>query len=488
MTIPAQPTNSNTSGSGAPRSAFPDGFVWGAATAAYQIEGGATEDGRTASIWDTFSHTPGAVENGDTGDIAADHYHRMPADVALMKDLGLQSYRFSTSWSRILPGGGTRVNAAGLDFYSRLVDELLAAGISPLLTLYHWDLPQELQDAGGWNNRDTAERFADYATVVGRALGDRVPAFTTLNEPWCSAYLGHSLGTHAPGLHDDALALDAAHHLLLAHGRGVAALRAVLPAAARVSITLNLAVVRPDSDSGEDRAAAVLADGLANRIFLEPIVHGRYPGDVQAATAQITDWSFVHDGDLDVIRAPLDVLGVNFYSPTRVAALTPEREAEINRGGGDVHGGDRPSRYPGSDRIVVMPQEGPYTAMGWRMEPASLTTLLLRLRDDYPGLPLMITENGAAFDDEVSADGSVHDVRRIDYLSEHIGAVGSAIRQGADVRGYYVWSLMDNFEWAFGYSRRFGIVYVDYPTQDRTWKDSAYWYRALIAENGLGTG
>lgn len=471
-----------------PARTFPNGFIWGAATAAYQIEGAVDEDGRTPSIWDTFSREPGRIANGDTGDVAADHYHRMPADVALMQQIGLQSYRFSTSWTRIQPHGGDAVNAAGLDFYSRLVDELLAAAITPVVTLYHWDLPQELQDAGGWNNRDTAERFADYAAAVGRALGDRVPTFTTLNEPWCSAYLGHATGVHAPGVSDNARALDAAHHLLLAHGRGVSALRSVLPSAAQVSITLNLSLVRAHSDSEQDRAAATLADGLANRIFLEPIVDGRYPSDLMEGTADTTDWSFVREGDLAAINVPIDLLGVNYYSPARVAAVTPEITAQLATDGArDRHPANGPVRYPGTDRIVSMPQEGPYTAMGWRIEPDSLRQLLMNVHARYPDLPMMVTENGAAIDDEVSSDGAVHDVRRIDYLTGHIAAVGEAIAQGADVRGYFVWSLLDNFEWAYGYAKRFGITYVDYPTQQRILKDCAYWYRAVIAANAIPT-
>jgi beta-glucosidase len=451
-----------------PRS-FPAGFTWGSATAAYQIEGAVNEDGRGRSIWDTFSHTPGKTFNGDTGDVACDHYHRVDDDVALMADLGLPSYRFSVAWPRVLPDGAGTVNQAGLDFYSRLVDTLLEHGIEPLATLYHWDLPQQLQDAGGWTVRDTALRFAEYAELVGRALGDRVPTVTTLNEPWCSAYLGHATGEHAPGLTDLAAAYAAVHHLNLAHGLGAAALRSVLPPAGRVSLTLNLANARSASSSPEDLNAARHADGVANRVFLDPVFRGSYPQDVLDDLAGVTDFGFVEDGDLAAIATPLDVLGINYYSPALIAAP----------GRGDAH------PYPGTVRAVTVPQPGPYTAMGWSIDPGSLTELLLRVHRDLPGVPLMITENGAAFEDVVSADGSVHDHDRIAYLRGHLGAVLDAIEQGVDVRGYYAWSLMDNFEWARGYAKRFGIVRVDYDTQERIVKDSGRWFGRVIAANAL---
>ena len=467
--------------------AFPPGFVWGAATASYQIEGAASEDGRTPSIWDTFSHQPGHIVNGDTGDVAVDHYHRMPEDVALMAQLGLQSYRFSTSWSRILPNAGTTINPAGIDFYSRLVDELLGAGITPLITLYHWDLPQELQDAGGWANRETAQRFADFATVVAEALGDRIATWTTFNEPWCSAYLGYSAGVHAPGITDHASALSAVHHLNLAHGLGASALRAALASDRQVSITLNLANVRAASDSAADIAAARLAEGLSNRVFLNPILDGSYPQDVIDDTAETTDWSFVHDGDLTAINQPLDVLGVNYYTPALVAAATDElRSAQAGRYANDPEREPGPTAYPGTDRVYSVPQDGPHTDMGWRIEPDSLRELLVYVHDLYPNLPLAVTENGSAWADVVSADGAVHDQDRIDYLEGHLAAIQAAIASGVNVRAYYAWSLLDNYEWAFGYAKRFGIVHVDYATQVRTIKDSGYRYRDIIAANGLG--
>ncbi|HEY2297591.1 MAG TPA: GH1 family beta-glucosidase [Jatrophihabitans sp.] len=461
---------------------FPPGFVWGSATASYQIEGAVHEDGRGPSIWDTFSHTPGKTLDGDTGDVACDHYHRMPQDVALMADLGLAAYRFSIAWPRIVPTGSGAVNQAGIDFYSRLVDELLAKGIAPVATLYHWDLPQPLEDEGGWTNRATAERFAEYASVVGEALGDRVHTITTLNEPWCSAYLGYSAGVHAPGHTSNAESLAAVHHLNLAHGLGVSALRSVVPATTQMSVTLNLQNVRGLLDSDGD--AVRHAEGVANRVFLEPMLRGTYPSDIIDDLKHITDWSFIRDGDTALIHQPLDVLGINYYSPALVTAATPELRAQIPAPG-DPHGTQGPALVPGTDLVISMPQEGPYTEMGWRIEPGSLTELLVDVHKAHPEIPLMITENGAAFDDSVSADGAVHDDDRIDYLTGHLGAVLDAIDAGADVRGYLVWSLMDNFEWGYGYSKRFGIVRLDYPTGERIVKDSARWYAEVISRNGL---
>ncbi|HYO34162.1 MAG TPA: beta-glucosidase [Nocardioidaceae bacterium] len=462
---------------------FPPGFVWGTATAAYQIEGAANDDGRRPSIWDTFCHTPGKVLDGDTGDVACDHYHRLEEDLDLMASLKLSAYRFSVSWPRVLPDAGAQINRPGLDFYDRLVDGLLARGVSPLLTLYHWDLPQPLEDAGGWLNRDTADRFADYATVIGQALGDRVSTITTLNEPFCSAFLGYATGVHAPGVRDNASALTAAHHLNLAHGRAVAALRAVTPADNSVSITLNIAEVQPATDSDGDLAAARHVDAIANGIFLEPILRGRYPAHLLEETRHITDWSFIHDGDLDIISAPIDVLGVNYYSPTRVVPAPIGQAGQGDDGKPDS--GPELSPWPGTDRACSVQLPGPYTEMGWPIDPDGLTRLLTRLGRDYPEMPLVITENGCAYADVVSADGKVHDSDRIDYLARHLAAAHAAIEAGVDLRGYYAWSLMDNFEWAYGYSKRFGIVYVDYETLDRIPKDSAHWYRDVITANAV---
>jgi beta-glucosidase len=438
-------------------------FVWGAATAAYQIEGAAHEDGRKPSIWDTYSRTPGRVLNGDTGDVATDHYHRWPEDVETMAALGLRAYRFSIAWPRIH-------DQRGIDFYSRLVDALLERDIAPVATLYHWDLPQELEDAGGWPVRDTALRFAEYAERIGSALGDRVHTWTTLNEPWCSAFLGYAAGVHAPGRTEPAAALAAAHHLNLAHGLACQ----VLPG--RHSVTLNLHHVRGEAE------AARRVDAVANRIFLGPMLDGAYPADLLEDTARITDWSFVQEGDEATIAAPLDVLGVNYYTPTLVRTW----DGVSPRSTADGHGDGAASPWVGCDDVEFVRQPGPYTEMGWSIDATGLTDLLLRLRDDHPGTPLMITENGAAFDDRLDADGRIRDQRRIDYLRDHLAAVGRAMAAGADVRGYFVWSLLDNYEWAYGYSRRFGIVHVDYANQERTWKDSAHWYRDQITELSRG--
>ncbi len=466
---------------------FPQNFIWGSATAAFQIEGATNADGRLPSIWDVFCQVPGKVRNGDTGEVADDHYHRMTEDLDLMAALGLPSYRFSVSWPRVIPGGSGPVNTAGLDFYSRLVDGLLERNITPLLTLYHWDLPQTLQNQGGWADRDTVGRFADYAEVIGRALGDRVPTITTLNEPWCSAFLGHASGVHAPGITDNSAALMVAHHLNLAHGRAVSVLRGLIPATGRLSVTLNLAQVYPASDSAEDVAAAKHVDGIANRVFLDPILRGAYPSDLLRCTSHITDWSFVAEGDLAEINSPIDLLGVNFYAPSVVTAASDEIEATVTgRWVNDRRQSEAgPSPWPGTDRAYSVAQPGPTTGMGWPIVPEALTDLLVRVHRDYPEIPMVITENGAAFEDVLSPDGEVHDGDRIDYIRRHLAAVHAAIEAGADVRGYYLWSFLDNFEWAWGYSKRFGMVHVDYDSLARTPKDSALWFRDVIKNNAV---
>ena len=448
---------------------FPDGFVWGSATAAYQIEGAAQEDGRGPSIWDTFSRTPGRVFAGHTGDVACDHYHRYVDDVAMMADLGLASYRYSISWPRIQPDGTGPVNSRGLDFYDRLTDELIGKGIDPVVTLYHWDLPQTLESRGGWTVRETAEAFAEYAQIVYARLGDRVKTWTTLNEPWCSAYLGYGSGRHAPGISDPASVFKAVHHLLLGHGLAARALRAA--GAQSVSITLNPNSVLPlDPESAADREAARIVDGLHNRIFLDPMIKGEYPADMLTHMARFVDLSFIKDGDTELIKAPIDVLGVNFYQPAYVSAKPGEPAAPDG---------------PGTEGIAFREPVGPVTDMNWQIEPAGLTRLLERLHNDY-GVPLMITENGAAYPDGPSPEtGEVHDKNRIEYLDGHLRACHDAISHGVDLRGYFVWSLMDNFEWAEGYAKRFGIVHVDYATQSRLPKDSARWYSEVIRRNGL---
>ncbi|MGE9696221.1 MULTISPECIES: GH1 family beta-glucosidase [unclassified Streptomyces] len=460
---------------------FPTGFLWGAATASYQVEGAATLHGRTPSIWDTFSHTPGKVRNGDTGDIAADHYHRYREDVALMKELGLGAYRFSLSWSRVQPTGRGPAVERGLDFYRRLVDSLLEAGITPVATLYHWDLPQELEDAGGWPLRDTAERFADYAALVAGALGDRVPMWTTLNEPWCSAFLGYGSGVHAPGRTEPAATLRAAHHLNLAHGKGVQVLRGLLPAEAQTSITLNLHQVRPLTTSPEDADAARRIDEVGNRIFTGPLLDGGYPEDLRRRTAPLVDWDeLVRPGDLETIATPFDVLGVNYYTPTIVSASDGTGDARD-----DGHGASDHSPWTGSEDVAFHLAPGERTAMNWAVDASGLHTLLTELHATHPELPLMVTENGAAFDDYVSPEGRVEDPERIAYLHSHLEAVRQALADGADVRGYFLWSLLDNFEWSYGYAKRFGAVYVDYASQRRIPKASAHWYAEVIRRGGL---
>ncbi|MER8232933.1 GH1 family beta-glucosidase [Streptomyces sp. NPDC094049] len=458
---------------------FPPGFLWGAATAAYQIEGAAAEDGRTPSIWDTFSHTPGKVFGGHTGDVAVDHYHRFREDVRIMSELGLDAYRFSVSWSRVQPTGRGPAVRKGLDFYRALVDELLAAGIEPALTLYHWDLPQELEDAGGWPERATAERFAEYAGIVADALGDRVVRWTTLNEPWCTAFLGYGSGVHAPGRTDPVASLRAAHHLNLGHGLAVQALRAALPADRQVSVSLNLHEVRPLTGSAGDLDAARRIDAVGNRVWLGPMLAGAYPEDLLADTARVTDWSFVRDGDTAAAHQRLDLLAVNYYTPTVVSEVPEGAEKPQD----DGHGDSAHSPWPGADRVAFHRAPGGRTAMGWPVDASGLYDLLVRLSAAYPGLPLVISENGAAYEDVVAPDGSVHDPERAAYVHAHLTAVHRAIEDGADVRGYFLWSLLDNFEWAYGYAKRFGAVRVDYDTLERTPKSSARWY-GRVARSG----
>jgi beta-glucosidase len=446
-------------------SSLPPSFRWGVATSSYQIEGAVAEDGRTPSIWDTFCEVPGAVANGDHGDVACDHYHRMPEDVALIRDLGVDTYRFSVAWPRVQPGGRGPVNPAGLAFYDRLVDELLANGIDPWVTLYHWDLPQELEDAGGWPARDTAYRFADYSMMVFDALSDRVDTWTTLNEPWCSAMLGYAYGAHAPGRRDFPAAVSAVHHLLLGHGLATQRMRAAATRPIQLGITLNMSTATPATDSEPDREAVRRSDGMGTRIYLDPLRHGRYPADVVADLAERGVRIPIEDGDLDIISAPIDVLGVNFYFG-QVLSGTDED--------GNTHDAQ------GAPVTREVPLDVPRTAMGWPIMPEGFTELLVRLSRDYPDLPMVITENGAAFDDTADDNGFVRDDDRTGYLAQHLAAVAVARRQGADVRGYFAWSLMDNFEWAYGYDKRFGIVRVDYDTQARTPKQSALWLRDTI--------
>jgi beta-glucosidase len=443
---------------------FPPGFLVGTATASYQIEGAVHEGGRGESIWDRFAHTPGRILNGDTGDVSADHYHRYREDIALMAELGLGAYRFSLAWPRLQPDGKGRLSADGVEFYERLIEELLRVGIRPWVTLYHWDLPQALEDRGGWPARDTAMRFAEYAVAAHERLGDRVADWTTLNEPWCSAFLGYASGHHAPGRTDAAAAVRAAHHLLLGHGIAVAAMRQARPEQ-RYGLTLNLYPVTAASDDPRDADAARQVDGLCNRLFLDPVLRGQYPDDVRADLTPIAGSDVVADGDEGTIAVPLDFLGVNYYSRHVVRAARPDQPND---------GARREPAWVGAD-VEKVDTGKPKTKMGWEIDPSGMLEVLRRLTDEYDAPPLYITENGAAFDDEVAPDGQVHDVDRVRFLDDHFGAARQAIDDGVDLRGYFVWSLLDNFEWAWGYDRRFGIIHVDFATQQRTVKDSGRW-------------
>lgn len=449
---------------------FPRGFLWGSATSAYQVEGAVEADGRGPSIWDTFSATPGAIVGGDTGAVAADHYHRYRDDVRLMSELGMRMYRFSVAWPRVQPTGRGPANERGLDFYRRLVDALLEAGVTPNLTLYHWDLPQALQDAGGWPIRDTAARFADYAAIVFGALHDRVPWWSTLNEPWCVALLGHASGVFAPGVKDPTQAIRSIHHLLLGHGLAVRTMRDIDPGP-RQGIVLNLAPVHAaTADPGPvvERGTRIV-EGYRNRVWLGPLFEGRYPEDIEGLASERFGSLPVEAGDLAVIGTPIDWLGVNYYH--------------------DIFVGPSPvpdATNPGADGVVEVALGTERTDMGWPITPSGLRDLLVSVGRDHPGAPpMLITENGAAYDDPTERDGPIDDARRIAYLERHLLALSDAIADGADVRGYLVWSLLDNLEWAEGYAKRFGIVRVDFDTLRRTPRRSAGWYRDVIARNGV---
>lgn len=456
---------------------FPENFLWGSATSSYQIEGAVTQDGRGPSIWDTFSHTPGKVVGGDTGDIAIDHYNRMPEDVQIMKDMGLQAYRFSIAWSRIMPEGKGAIEKRGLDFYSRLTDQLLEQGIKPLPTLYHWDLPEALDKEGGWLNRDTAQHFADYSAVVFETLSDRIDTWATLNEPWCSAFLGYGAGIHAPGHQNAAEAFKAAHHLLLGHGKAVEAMRSMKPEH-KLGIVLNLAPVYLIGEAPADHPAhqaIALQDAMLNRLWLNSILSGEYPSTLLDLGSVFT--SSVQEGDLAQISRPLDWLGVNYYQDSRsVPDFSGSTSGYIDSTGN--------GSMPGSQGVKPAPAVGEITDFGWSTTPDGLRVLLESLDQDYENMPpIMITENGCAYDDPM-VDGVIDDKRRIAYLTDHLKAVSEAIEQGVDVRGYMHWSLFDNFEWAEGYSKRFGLIHVDFETQKRTLRNSAKLYSKIIRNNG----
>jgi beta-glucosidase len=437
---------------------FPPPFYWGTATASYQIEGGWNEDGKGESIWDTFSHTQGKIRDGSTGDVACDHYHRWKEDVALMKEIGCNAYRFSISWPRVIPKGKGKVNPLGLSFYDRLVDALSEANITPFITLYHWDLPQALQDEGGWANRDTAYYFAEYASVVAHKLGDRVKHWITHNEPWVVAWIGYGWGEHAPGIRNEKVAIQVSHHLLLSHGLAVEVLRDISPDS-EVGITLNLSPIHPASDSEEDKLAASRQDGSLNRWFLDPIFRGHYPPDILEFYSPK-----VLPGDMAIISRRIDFVGINYYS-RGIVRFNPKAG---------------PLQAEG-----VAPEGAEFTEMGWEIYPPGIYEIITRVWEDYQPKKIYITENGAAFADEIAPDGGVHDQKRIDYLREHFVQAHRAIEEGANLCGYFIWSLMDNFEWAHGFTKRFGIVYTDYPTQRRIMKDSALWFKKVIEENGV---
>ena len=442
---------------------FPKEFVWGAATAAYQLEGAAWEDGRGECIWDRFCRQPGKVANFDSGDVACDHYHRYEEDVDLMADLGIQSYRFSVAWPRIYPNGTGTVNQKGIDFYKRLVDKLLAKGIQPCVTLYHWDLPQALEHEGGWGNRATVDAFVTYAETMFRALGDQVTQWTTLNEPFCTSYLGYGQGNHAPGLQDYHLAIKATHHLLLAHGLTVQSFRRLMPGG-QIGITLNMSGVYPATDSADDQWAARRFDGWHHRWFFDPVFKGAYPTDMQEYYATFGPMEYMLSGDMAQIHQPIDFLGINYYT----RAILRKEPASPFLGG-----------------VATIPKTAPVTDQDWEIVPDCLYDLLVRVPQEWTGsLPLYIHENGCAMPDVLDADGQVHDERRTEYIREHLLRCHKALEAGVPLKGYYVWSLLDNFEWAWGYEKRFGIVYVDYATQKRYPKDSALWY-ASVAKSGV---
>ena len=437
-------------------SRFPSGFRWGVATAAYQIEGGADEGGRGPSIWDTFSHTPGLTHHGDTGDVACDHYHRWEHDLDLMAELGIRHYRLSLSWSRLQPTGSGPLNEEGAAFYERLLGGMRDRGITPLVTLYHWDLPQPLEDAGGWPVRQTAERFGEYVALVAARLGHLVDEWVTLNEPWCSSILGYGKGAHAPGRRDLRAAVAAAHHLNLGHGLALAALRSAVPTAL-VGTTNIVTDIVPASTGPEDLAAASRLDATSNRLFLDPVYTGSYSDVVRAVLEPYGLLEVVHPRDLELIAAPTDFAGINHYQ--RVIA----------------------SHDPGAPfEVAERAAEPATTSFGWSVIPESLTAVLGRISSDFTQLPVYVTENGASYHDYVDPEGKVDDLERVDYLAGYLSAAADALAAGVDLRGYYAWSFMDNFEWAEGYSKRFGLVWVDYGTQQRIPKLSARWYADAI--------
>lgn len=436
---------------------FPKDFLFGTATSSYQIEGAANEDGRTPSIWDTFSKTEGKTYNGDTGDIACDHYHRYKEDIGILKEIGVKAYRFSIAWPRIFPDRG-KFNPKGMDFYKKLIEELLKNDIIPVATIYHWDLPQWAGDLGGWLNRDSIYWYSEYSKKLFKEIGDMIPMWITHNEPWCASILSYGIGEHAPGHKDYREALIAAHHILLSHGEAVKIFRDMNIKESQIGITLNLTPAYPASEREVDRLAAQYADGFSNRWFLDSIFKGDYPIDmIELYKKEIGEFDFIKSEDLGIISQPIDFLGINFYS----RSIVKYKEDTLLKGIG-VEG------------------TGAKTDMGWEISPESLYDLLKRLDKEYTKIPIYITENGAAFKDIITEDGKVHDQERIKYIKEHLKYANKFIKEGGNLKGYFLWSFLDNFEWAYGYSKRFGIVYVDYKTQKRILKDSAIWYKEVI--------
>ena len=445
---------------------FPKDFWWGVATSAFQVEGAVAEDGRSPSIWDTFTHTPGKIRDGSNADVTADHYHRFREDVGLMRELGVNAYRFSIAWTRILPEGTGAINDAGVAFYRRLCEELLASGITPVATLYHWDLPQVLQDRGGWLSPESRHWFAEYAATTKEALGDLIQVWATLNEPWCAAFLGHSAGEHAPGMTDPGAGFIAAHNLMLAHHDAIGVMRESRRDRDQLGVVLNLIPAWPASDDPADAEAAVAVDAVQNRLFAEAVFHGRYPDQILEFHRRYGVDDRVDPDELAAAHQPIDFLGVNYYNVNRVR---------------HEPGAPAPGPWPGAEGAVIVTPEGPLTDMGWAVDPEGLTWMLERVATEYPAVPLVVCENGAAYPDPEPVDGTIEDTDRIRYLESHIDALAEAIRGGVDLRGYFVWSLLDNFEWAKGYTIRFGIIHVDLKTQKRTIKASGRWYRDHIA-------
>jgi len=456
---------------------FPEDFLWGTATASYQIEGSTSIDGRGVSIWDTFSKTAGKVKNGDNGDVACDHYNRFPEDIALMQELGVKAYRFSIAWPRLFPQGDSNREERGFAFYNRLIDALISAGIEPMVTLYHWDLPQTLEDIGGWSNRETALRFADYAKACVEAFGDRVKNWITINEPWCVSWLGYSIGVHAPGRKDYKAAVAASHHTSLAHGLATRAIKSVSPKA-KIGITVNMTnYVNENPEDPSLREVVDLLDGNLNRWWIGAIQQGEYPSTLVAAYGELMD-GLIHESDMELVKCENDFLGVNYYSDSFVRSARPEDKPFRE-------GAYLPLDVRANTSIPERFKDG-LTDIGWPVTPWGLKDLVLRIHHDWPEIEsIIITENGCAINNEPNSQGVVEDVRRVDYLKAHLSALSEAIASGAPVKAYFAWSLLDNFEWAEGYSQRFGIVHVDYTTQKRTIKASGHEFKKIVSSNSV---